>query len=89
MYSLVGHAASMTIDRESGVPAYRQLADILRGRIERGEITKRLPGEKYLMEEFGLALGTVRQAIGVLRDEGVVFTTPGLGTFVKQSTPDD
>lgn len=74
----------MSIDPESGVPAYRQLAMILVGRIASGEITRRLPSENTLMQEYGLALGTVRHAIAVLRDDGAVFTTPGLGTFVAQ-----
>lgn len=74
----------MTIDPESGVPVYRQLAVILAARIESGQITRRLPSENTLMQEFGLALGTVRKAIGVLRDDGIVFTTPGVGTFVRQ-----
>jgi DNA-binding GntR family transcriptional regulator len=82
--SLVSHDDPVSIDPDSGVPKYRQLADILRGRIERGEITRKVPGEKYLMEDYGVALGTVRQAIALLREDGVVFTTPGLGTFVRK-----
>jgi GntR family transcriptional regulator len=74
----------VTIDPDSGIPVYRQLALILADRIERGEITRRLPSETTLMQEFGLALGTVRKAVGVLRDDGLVFTTPGVGTFVRQ-----
>jgi GntR family transcriptional regulator len=75
---------TVSIDPESGVPLWRQLADILRGQIERGEITRRLPSETTLMQEFGLAMGTVRKAIAALRDDGLVFTTPGVGTFVAQ-----
>jgi DNA-binding GntR family transcriptional regulator len=85
--SLVSHDGRVSIDPESGVPAYRQLAMILTGRIASGEITRRLPSENTLMQEYGLALGTVRHAIAVLRDEGVVFTTPGLGTFVAKDAP--
>jgi len=74
----------VSIDPESGVPAYRQLAMILVGRIASGEITRRLPSENTLMQEYGLALGTVRKALAVLREEGVIFTSPGLGSFVAQ-----
>ena len=89
MTSLVSHDGLVSIDPESGVPAYRQLAMILVGRIASGDITRRLPSEQTLMQQYGLALGTVRHAIAVLRDEGVVFTTPGLGTFVAQKPAGD
>jgi GntR family transcriptional regulator len=70
------------IDPDQALPPYRQLAAILRRQIESGELTGRLPGEKTLMQEYGLALGTVRKALAVLRDEGLVETTPGWGSYV-------
>lgn len=73
------------IDPGSAQPPYRQLAGILRTKIQGGEITARLPGERSLAEEYGVALGTVRKAIAVLRDEeGLVETTPGWGTYVRR-----
>lgn len=69
------------IDYESGVPPYRQLAAILRARIQSGKITRRLPAEKDLAAEFGLAHGTVRKALQVLRDEGTIHTVPGWGSY--------
>jgi GntR family transcriptional regulator len=77
----VGHVADV-IDYESGMPPYRQLAVILRTRIETGQITRRLPSDKTLMQEFGLALGTVRKAVALLRAEGLIETTPGWGSHV-------
>ena len=82
MSSLVIYGAVMAIDYESAEPPYRQLAAILRARIEAGQITARLPGEKALTEEFGMALATVRKAVRVLRDDGLVRTVPGWGTYV-------
>ena len=82
MSSLLSYGAAVTIDYESATPPYLQLAAILRGRIEAGEITSRLPGEKTLMQEYGLALATVRKAVKVLRDEGLVKTVPGWGTYL-------
>ena len=84
MTSMVSHDGRVSIDPDSGVPAYRQLATILVGRIASGDITRRLPSENTLMQQYRQALGTVRHALAVLRDEGVVFTTPGLGTFLAQ-----
>ena len=40
-----------------------------------------LPSITYLVQETGLAVGTVRKAIGVLVDEGLAYTVPGRGTF--------
>jgi DNA-binding GntR family transcriptional regulator len=74
--------AGEIIDRDSADPPWVQLAAILRARIARGEITNRLPGERALQQEFDLAPVTIRKAIHALRAEGLVRTTPGMGTFV-------
>ena len=73
------------IDPRSPVPAYRQLADILRRQIESGKLPAdcQLPSETTLIQEYEVARGTVRQAIAVLRDAGLVVTVQGRGTFVK------
>jgi GntR family transcriptional regulator len=80
---LVVCAARPRLD-DSADPPHRQLAAFLRQRIEAGEITARLPGEKTLQQEYGLALATVRKAVKVLRDEGLVRTVPGWGTYVAE-----
>lgn len=61
-----------------------QLADALRERISSGELTGRLPSEKDIQQETGLAPMTIRKAVRLLRDEGLVVTVPGRGTFVKR-----
>jgi GntR family transcriptional regulator len=73
----------VSIDYDSATPPYQQPAAYLRGRIESGEFTLRLPGEKTLQHEYGLAQATARKAIKVLRDEGLVRTVPGWGTYVQ------
>jgi DNA-binding GntR family transcriptional regulator len=75
------------INREGGGPPYRQLADILRERIERGEWTGRLPGEKAIAQEYGVALGTVRKAFAILRDEDLIQTDRGWGSYVSGTKP--
>jgi DNA-binding GntR family transcriptional regulator len=72
------------IDLHSHEPSYRQLAAVLRARIESGEIAPRepLPSITSLTGETGLAVGTVRKAIGVLVDARLAYTVPGRGTFV-------
>jgi GntR family transcriptional regulator len=72
------------------VPLYTQLADILREMIAKGDLPPRspLPSESYLQQEQGIARGTVRTAIGILRDEGLVVTISGRGTYVKEHAPE-
>ena len=70
------------INRDVPEPPYVQLAAILRARIASGEITARLPGERALQQEFDLAPVTIRKAVRLLRDEGLVRTVPGMGTWV-------
>jgi GntR family transcriptional regulator len=67
-------------------PAYRQLADQLRAAIESGEIGpgEQLPSERTLMDESGTARGTVRQAISLLKVEGLIDIEHGRGAFVRR-----
>ncbi|MFE2034335.1 GntR family transcriptional regulator [Streptomyces scopuliridis] len=55
-------------------------ADIEAGRIKPGE---RIPSESELCERHGVARETVRRAVRVLRERGVVETEWGKGTFVR------
>jgi GntR family transcriptional regulator len=77
--------ATRKIDLRSTVPAYRQLADILTAQIASGELQpdSPVPSETTLVQQYGLARGTVRRAIEVLRDAGLVVTVQGRGTYVK------
>jgi DNA-binding GntR family transcriptional regulator len=69
---------------DPGIPAwpYRQVAALIRGRIAAGEYVTLLPSYVTLAHELDVAPGTVQHAIRVLRDEGLVVTVPGRGTFV-------
>ena len=73
------------IDLRSAVPAYRQLASILREQIQSGELAadQPVPSETTLIQRYGIARGTVRRAIEVLREEDLVVTVQGRGTFVR------
>ncbi|HEV2376214.1 MAG TPA: winged helix-turn-helix domain-containing protein [Streptosporangiaceae bacterium] len=77
----------MTVDHDLPVPPYRQLAAILRQRIADGELTGRLPGERYMAADFGVAIGTVRKALHILRGEGLIETVQGWGTYVQGYRP--
>jgi DNA-binding GntR family transcriptional regulator len=77
--------AGEEIDPLGATPVYLQLASIVERRIRRGKIppNRPVPSELQLQREFGVARGTARKAIAVLRDRGLVVTVPGRGTFVK------
>jgi GntR family transcriptional regulator len=80
---------SNVIDPTSDRPAYRQIADHLRGAIVGGRLGagEQLPSERALMETYGAARGTVRQAIAMLRAEGLVDIEHGRGAFVRRRPP--
>ncbi len=74
------------IDRESVVPPWRQLADLLRERIASGEYRRgaRIPSAASLAQEFDLAPVTVRKAIVQLQEEGLLVSQVGWGTYVAR-----
>lgn len=67
----------------------RQVADLLRGEIVHGWFRGgrfrggRLPREAVLAREFGASRNTVRAALRLLRDEGLVERCPGVGTTIS------
>jgi GntR family transcriptional regulator len=68
----------------SDVPVYVQLADLLRRQIATGELQPRrpIPSIRHLQQTYGVSDGTVKKAVQVLRDEGLVRTVPGRGVYV-------
>lgn len=79
--------AAITLDRSSPVPLYFQMAEQIEGAIVGGRLA---PGEKIDNEvEFAARLGlsrpTVRQAIQVLVDKGMLVRRRGVGTQVVEA----
>lgn len=74
-----------TIERRSGVALWRQIADRIRRLASTGQFdgTGRLPPETALAERFGVNRHTVRSAIALLVQEGVLRTEQGRGTFLE------
>lgn len=66
--------------------AYIRLAEVLKERILDGTFPcgEKIPSEAALSKEHGLALMTVRQAVGVLVEHGLLERVPGRGTYVKE-----
>lgn len=63
---------------------YRQIADDLRRRVGSGELAPgtMVPSELMLVEQHGVSRGTVRSALAILVDEGLIEVVPGQGRRV-------
>jgi GntR family transcriptional regulator len=75
------------IDYDAPDPPHRQIvawmqAEIAAGRLEPG---RKVPSESWLQQAFGVARTTVRRSMSVLRDEGIIVTVPGRGSYVTRS----
>lgn len=71
-------------------PKWQQIADVLRSRIASGEYRRRqLISEVQLESEFGVARPTIRKVTRALREEGLITTHPGMGSFVTDNAVDD
>lgn len=60
---------------------YQRIADDLRAEIIKGALVK-LPGELTLKRKYGASRNTVRQALALLEQEGLVRAEQGKGRFV-------
>jgi GntR family transcriptional regulator len=72
---------------------YIRLADHLEHEIATGRLPVggRLASAPEMAETYGVALGTVRRALDVLRERGLIETWPAKGSFVteRRTTRDD
>ncbi|HEU5169941.1 MAG TPA: GntR family transcriptional regulator, partial [Gemmatimonadales bacterium] len=76
--------ALLPLDRDSDVPAWRQLCEALRRRIAAGELAAgtRLPSTRMLARDLDLARNTVAAAYEQLLADGWLEGRRGMGTFV-------
>jgi GntR family transcriptional regulator len=77
------------VHRAPGQPLYRRIADQLRDAIYRGELApgERLPSEQELMERHDVSRNTVRLALAALSSEGLIASSQGRGSFVRERAP--
>jgi DNA-binding GntR family transcriptional regulator len=61
-----------------------RVADHIAARIAAEDLLAdaRLPAERDLAAEYGVAIGTARRAVLELRERGLVVTLPGKGTYI-------
>lgn len=82
--------AGRKLNKDSPIPYYYQLAQILREAIDdvsagaaEGEDLP-LPSEPALSEQFAVTRGTVRHALEILEHEGLIYREKGRGTFIRR-----
>lgn len=76
-----------TVNKQSRIPYYYQLADILREIIQErisGDDTDLLPSENELSQSYQVSRATVRQALSLLEREGLVRKAKGKGTYISK-----
>ena len=81
----VNPMASGRLVTEPGRSRYATLADALREHVLRGEWPPgvAIPSEQTLAANHGVALGTLRRALELLVDDGLIERIHGRGTFVR------
>ncbi|WP_347488047.1 phosphonate metabolism transcriptional regulator PhnF [Desulfoscipio sp. XC116] len=74
------------IDKESGIPYYRQLMAIIRRQVDNGVYKEgqRIPCEFELSNAYQVNRHTVRQAVAELSHAGILYKVKGRGTFVAK-----
>jgi GntR family transcriptional regulator len=78
-----------SIDPADPRAVYQRIADDLRTQILGGDLppSSALPSEAELVRRYGSSRGPVRQAINLLRSEGLIDSHQGRGVFVRRRPP--
>ena len=86
-YTVIVMSGAPTFDPASATPLYAQVADHVAGQIAAGTLQRgqKLPAERDLADEWGVAYQTVRRAMRELREHGLIVSVVGKGTFVTSS----
>ena len=74
----------MKIDRGSEIPIHKQIANQIRDSILSGELPagRRIPSKRDITQELNVAGSTVDKATDILKEEGLIRGSKGLGLFV-------
>lgn len=79
-------AGDNAVTAVSPVPLHTQIREVLRRRILDGSYAphSQMPSESQMMESFSVSRITIRQALGDLQKEGLIFKVMGKGSFVAK-----
>ena len=73
-------------DRTSPVPLWAQVSADIRRRVADGAFDEGFPGEIALTEQYDVSRHTIREALRVLRNEGLLRSERGRGTTIEQNS---
>jgi GntR family transcriptional regulator len=81
-----GNKSSYKMDLKSSRPLYIQLTDLIKDQIANKlwQLDELIPSENELSAAYEVSVGTVKKALSVLVDEGVLYRKQGKGTFVNR-----
>jgi GntR family transcriptional regulator len=79
----------LAVDPGSDRAVFRQIADQLRATIQNGRLSEgdRLPSEAQLIDHYGVARMTIRNALQLLEAEGLTRAEHGRGVYVRRKPP--
>jgi DNA-binding GntR family transcriptional regulator len=72
------------LDHDSPVPLHAQLAQLLRDKINSGEITGRVPSIITVAQTYEVGHSTAQKALATLRDEDLIVGSQGRGYYVAR-----
>lgn len=75
---------SSGIDVKNKKPLYLQLVEAIKQQVMENSLQPgvKIPSENMMAQKYNVSVGTVKKALGVLVDEGVLFRRQGQGTFI-------
>lgn len=78
----------MLVDKNASIPLYEQVANVLRQEILNDVYGKSgsIGTHSQLSQRFGVSLITIRKALQILREQGILAIQQGKGTFVNRTT---
>ncbi|QIB32813.1 phosphonate metabolism transcriptional regulator PhnF [Ancylobacter pratisalsi] len=84
--AIADEAGANDVARGTGIALWRQIVERIEAEIAEGKLApgSRLPTEMELAERFGVNRHTLRRALGMLTEQGLIEATPGRGTFIKE-----
>lgn len=82
----MGAYGAHVIEWRANAPKWVQVADVIKARIADGTYPPdtQVPSQHEMVQEFGIAPNTAQKVLNRLREEGVVYSVKGVGTFVQR-----